>query len=173
MKYLLLILFIFMELAMADSSNKMYECTKIFENRKNELLVELERIDEQKQALDALKIATEDLLKKKQNDITARESVVNTKSKDVDAKMATVKSMLEENKKLLAEIKSIKMDKITQTYAKMKPDAASNVLSAMDETGAVKILTGLKPNVVGKILSKMEPKKASKITTMLTQVKGE
>ena len=46
-------------------ASKSYECTKIFEDRKNELLLELERIDEQKQSLDSLKRATEDLLRKK------------------------------------------------------------------------------------------------------------
>jgi hypothetical protein len=47
-------------------ATKSYECTKIFEDRKNELLVELERIDEQKQSLDSLKRATEELLRKKE-----------------------------------------------------------------------------------------------------------
>ena len=47
--------------------DKIFECTKIFKERKSELLVELERIDEEKQALEALKTATEELLKKKKS----------------------------------------------------------------------------------------------------------
>ena len=48
-----------------QTSDRLFDCTEIFKERKSELLVELERIDEQKQALNALKIATEDLLKRK------------------------------------------------------------------------------------------------------------
>jgi hypothetical protein len=46
-------------------SDKLYECNEIFKERKDELLLELERIDEQKQALSALQSATQGLLKKK------------------------------------------------------------------------------------------------------------
>lgn len=38
-----------------QTSDRLFECTEIFKERKSELLVELERIDEQKQALSALK----------------------------------------------------------------------------------------------------------------------
>ena len=49
-----------------QASSELYECTKVFEERKQELILELERIDEQEQALNALKDATEELLKKKE-----------------------------------------------------------------------------------------------------------
>jgi hypothetical protein len=65
MKYLLLFSLLFSQLFSLQTSEKLFECTQIFKERKSELLVELERIDEQKQALSALKIATEELLKKK------------------------------------------------------------------------------------------------------------
>lgn len=65
MKYILLIALLYSSLFSMQNSDKLFECTQIFKERKNELLVELERIDEQKQALNALKTATEELLKKK------------------------------------------------------------------------------------------------------------
>ncbi len=173
MRYLFLALLININLFALEKNDKLFECTKIFEDRKNELLVELERIDEQKQALDALKVATEDLLKKKANDLNVRESQIDGKYDDVTKKEASIKAMLQENKKILEEIKNTKMDKIAQTYAKMKPAAAAGVLSDMDEKTAVQILTSLKPAIVGKIFAKMDVQKASKLTTMLTKIQGE
>ena len=150
-------------------SDKIFECTKIFKERKNELLVELERIDEQKQALGALKTATEELLKKKEEKLALREEALNAKLAEVSQKEKNIAAMLEKNRKILEELKSIKMSKISQTFAKMKAGAAANVLSSMDAKEAASILQSLKPKVVGKILTKMEPKKASDLTQLLAK----
>jgi len=152
-----------------QTSDKLFECTEIFKERKSELLVELERIDEQKQALEALKIATEDLLKQKKEAITQEEEVVNRKLSDISEKEESIKKMLKENKKILAKLTSLKMDKIAQTYAKMKPASASNILSKMGIKEATAILNSLKPKTVGKILSKMDASKASKLTLELVK----
>ena len=68
---ILLIIFILsvLHLSALQTSDRLFDCTEIFKERKSELLVELERIDEQKQALSALKVATEDLLKKKMENV--------------------------------------------------------------------------------------------------------
>ena len=66
MKKILLIVLCYSSLFSLQTSEKLFECTEIFKERKSELLVELERIDEQKQALSALQAATEELLKKKE-----------------------------------------------------------------------------------------------------------
>jgi flagellar motility protein MotE (MotC chaperone) len=150
-----------------ETSDKLFECTEIFKQRKNELLVELERIDEQRQALSALKIATEDLLKKKEQNLSKKEESVNNKLSIVTQKEQNIKDMLDKNKKILSELKTLKMNKIAQTFAKMKAAAASNILSDMDIKEAVSILRSLKPKTVGQILTKMDPKKASKITLLL------
>ena len=55
-----------------ETSERLFECTEIFKERKSELLVELERIDEQKQALSALKAATEELLKQKESKLNQK-----------------------------------------------------------------------------------------------------
>jgi len=66
MQKTLLVLLISSSLFSAQPSERLFECTEIFKERKSELLVELERIDEQKQALSALRAATEELLKQKE-----------------------------------------------------------------------------------------------------------
>ena len=153
----------------AEQSDRLFECTEIFRERKSELLVELERIDEQKQALNALKIATEELLRKKEIKLNEKEQEVDAKLALVSEKEARVEKLLHANEEVLKEIKDIKMGNVSQTFSKMKPAAASQILSQMEEEEAVAILRSLKPNIVGQIFAKMEAAKASRLTTLLTK----
>jgi len=52
LKVLFVLIFIYINVLALETSEKLFECTEIFKARKSELLVELERIDEQKQADD-------------------------------------------------------------------------------------------------------------------------
>ncbi|MEA1982242.1 MAG: PDP protein [Campylobacterota bacterium] len=169
MKLLLLISFLFTSLFSLQTSDRLFECTEIFKERKNELLVELERIDEQKQALGALKTATEELLKQKESKLLLQEESVEAKLAEITEKEERVKSILLRNEAVLKEIKSTKMSNIAQTFSKMKPAAASNILSDMSAQDATAILQSLKPKVVGKILTKMDAKKASELTKLLSK----
>lgn len=169
MKILLLVVFVFSSLMSLETSDKLFECTEIFKARKSELLVELERIDEQKQALSALKAATEELLRKRETKLSQEEEVVSKKHAEISKKEENIKNMLNSNEAILAEIKNIKMNKMAQTFAKMKAASAANILSDMDEKKASAILRSLKPKTVGKILTKMDAKKASQLTVILSQ----
>lgn len=168
-KLLLISIICLSSLSAFQTSDKLFECTEIFKERKSELLVELERIDEQKQALSALKTATEELLRKKETKIAQEEEIINKKFSEISQKEESVKKMLAKNEAVLKEVKEIKMSKIAQTFAKMKPAGASDILSNMEAVEAVKILTSLKPKTVGKILTKMDAQKASKITLLLSK----
>ncbi|MEA2072534.1 MAG: PDP protein [Campylobacterota bacterium] len=169
MKLILIFLFLYTSLFSLQTSDKLFECTEIFKERKNELLVELERIDEQKQALSALKIATEELLKQKEAKLFQQEEQVDAKLSEISKKEENVKSMMSRNEKALKELKSTKMSNIAQTFSKMKPASASNILSEMNTNEATAILQSLKPKVVGKILTKMDAKKASELTKLLSK----
>ena len=169
MKYLLLLSIFFGSLFALETSDKLFECTEIFKQRKSELLVELERIDEQKQALQSLKTATEALLKEKETRLNQQEEAVNKKLDEIKTREENTKAMLERNEKALAELKSTKLDKLSQTFAKMKAGAAATVLADMPNDEAVKILQSLKPQIIGKILSKMDAKKASELTQLLSK----
>lgn len=150
-----------------ETSERLFECTEIFKQRKSELLVELERIDEEKQALNALKVATEELLKKKEVSLTLKEQEIEKKLNDATQKEENAKAMLEKNEAVLKEIRSIKMGKVAESFAKMKPASASKVLAEMDAEDAVTILKTLQPKNVAQILSKMDSKKASELTLLL------
>ena len=169
MKKIFFALLAFVSLHALETSDKLFECTEIFKARKSELLIELERIDEQKQALSALKTATEELLKKREVKVTQDEEAVNAKLKEISQKEESVKNMLQKNEEVLKNIKEISMDKVSQTFSKMKPASAAGVLSEMDPKEAASILSSLNPKTVGTILSKMDAKKASELTLMLSK----
>jgi len=169
MKIFFLTIFTISSLFSLQTSDKLFECTEIFKARKTELLVELERIDEQRQALSALKIATEELLRKKEIKVSQSEEIVNSKLNEITKKENNIKTMLKKNEEVLKRTKDVKMDKIAQTFAKMKAASAANILSDMDAKDAAKILTSLKPKTVGKILTKMDPKKGSELTLILAK----
>jgi len=144
MKILLYLLLPFTIFAM-QTSDKLFECTEIFQERKGELLVELERIDEQKQALESLKIATEELLKVKESKLTLQEESLNQKVSEITNKEKSIKKMLEKNSLILKETKNLKMSKIAQTFSKMKAAASAGILGDMDPKEALLILQSLKP----------------------------
>ena len=169
MKIVLLILLYISSTFALETSDRLFDCTEIFKERKSELLVELERIDEQKQALSALKIATEDLLKKKEVSLSQKEEVVDSKLAQITKKEESVKKMLAQNEAILKTLKDTKMSKIAQTFAKMKAGAAASILSGMSSSEATRILQSLKPKTVGQILTKMETKKASELTLLLSK----
>lgn len=169
MKSLVLFILTFTSLMAIQTSDRLFDCTEIFKERKSELLVELERIDEQKQALSALKIATEELLLKKEGRLNQKEEVVDRKLNEITTKEDSIKKMLKRNEEVLTQTKNLKMDKVAQTFAKMKPAASANILSDMDTKEAASILSSLKPKTVGKILTKMDSKKASELTLILSK----
>ena len=169
MRFVLLSIFLFSFVNALETSDRLFECTEIFKERKSELLVELERIDEQKQALSALKIATEELLKKKEVGLSQKEEVVDKKLLEITQKEKSVKEMLKKNEEVLKQLKDGKMNKIAQTFAKMKAGASAQILSGMDALEATAILRSLKPKTVGQILTKMDAKKASELTLLLAK----
>lgn len=167
---LLLAIFILVSFSALEAADKLFECTEIFKARKSELLVELERLEEQKQAISSLKAATEELLKKKEIKVSQNDEVVSRKLVEIKAREESTKNMLKKNEEILQEIKKTKMSSITQTFAKMKDSAAAKIIESMEPAEASEILSTLNPKAVGKILSKMDSKKASALTLILSKV---
>ena len=153
------------------SENRLFDCTKIFEERKSELLLELERINDREQALYDLKEATNRLLKKKKEKLDKQEAEINRKLKLIEEKEQNIKNMIAENRKVLEEIKKIKLDKVSTTYSKMKPKSAAAILAELDPKIAVNVLLKIKPKTLSKIFAKMDPVKASELTRLLAETK--
>jgi len=150
------------------AENATVDCNKIFELRKQEILKELERIDEQEQSLEALKNANEELLLKKETQLAEKEAEIKNELEKVQKTKEEAVALYEKNKKVLADIKDAKDDKLSQTYLKMKENKAAAILDKMEQGEAALILFNLTPKKISKIMAKMNPTNASTITKLLS-----
>ena len=57
---------------------------------------------------------------------------------------------------------------ITDIYAKMKPDAAAQQLSVLDEETAAAVLTKLSPKISSALMAEMDAKKAARLTAIIS-----
>jgi flagellar motility protein MotE (MotC chaperone) len=57
---------------------------------------------------------------------------------------------------------------ITDIYAKMKPDAAAQQLTALDEETAAAVITKLNPRVSSALMAEMDPKQAARLTAIIS-----
>lgn len=161
------LLFFAVVLNIFAQDTNLVDCNKIFDERKNELLGEIEKIDEQQQMLQALQAATQDMLDKKEQILKEKELEINATMSEITKKEDNIKKMLKKNEDLLDAIKKAKDDKISETYAKMKDSKAAPILEALEAKQAAAILFSLKPQETGKIMAKMNPQKASELTALL------
>jgi flagellar motility protein MotE (MotC chaperone) len=161
---LLLSFFILFNLTYAAKVNRTFDCTKIFEERKQELIERLENIDDQEQSLEALREATATLLDKKKVKIEAQLTELKKVEASVKSKEENIKKLLADNQKVLDDIQKAKLNKISTLYSKMKAGAAALVFTEMDIKEATTILNSLPPKALGKIFAKMDAKKAAELT---------
>lgn len=166
MKKIVLVVSIMITVVWAEKAT--VDCNKIFELRKQEILKELERIDEQTQSLEALKKANEELLLKKEKQLIEKEEEIKNQLAEVQKTKDEALVLFEENKKVLENIKDAKDDKLSQTYLKMKEGKAAAILDNMKQSEAALILFNLTPKKISKIMAKMDPQNASTVTKMLS-----
>ncbi len=143
------------------------ECNKIFEQRKSELMLQIERLEEKEQALNALQNANKSVQGQKEQKLMQRLNEVNKALADLSKKEQNIKNMLDENKKVLEAIEKAKDEKITQSYVKMKPSAAAGILAEMNASAAASILFNLEAKKMAEILGKMDAKKAAEAVNRL------
>lgn len=143
------------------------DCTKVFEERKNELLREVEKVDEARQSFEALQAATNALFEKQKTVLKEKESALAKTKAEIEAKEKQIASMLEENKKLLAQVEAKKNDKLDETYIKMKDAAAAAIVEKLPVHEGAAIMFGLPAKKMSQIMAKMDPKIASEITQQL------
>ena len=113
---ILVIAFMFCTVVFAQT----IDCTKVFEERKVELLKEIEKIDEARQSFEALQAATNALFDKQKAKLDSQRADIDNTKREITSKEDSIKKMLEDNKKLLEAINGAKNDKISETYSKMK-----------------------------------------------------
>jgi flagellar motility protein MotE (MotC chaperone) len=143
------------------------DCTKVFEERKNELLREIEKIDEARQSFEALQAATNALFEKQKMALEEKQKGIDATKQAIEAKEKQIAAMLEENKKLLKLVEAKKNEKIDETYVKMKDGAAAAIVEKLPTHEAAAILFGLPAKKISQVLAKMNPQIASEITQRL------
>lgn len=149
-------------------ANPITDCTKVFEERKAELQKEIEKIDEARQAFEALRAANNALFAKKEEALKKEEARINTLKEELKKEQEILAKKTKENKELLASIDDIKNNKIGEAYDKMKDGAAAAIMESLEREEAASILFVLPPKKVSKIMAKMDPKIASEVTVLLT-----
>jgi len=143
------------------------DCTKVFEERKGELLREVEKIDEARQSFEALKAATNALFEKQKNALKEKENSIAKTKQELEEKEKQIALMLDENKKLLDQVQAKKGDKLDETYIKMKDAAAAAIVEKLPIHEGAAIMFGLPAKKVSQIMAKMNPQVASEITQQL------
>ena len=156
--------------ANANEKQKIIDCNIIFEQRKGEILKEIEKIDEQQQALQALQSATQSILDQKETDLKKREENLKKAQEGIALQEENIQKLIKKNEKILKEIREVGKGKVSTTYASMKDSKSAAILEALPNPQAAEILFTLDTKIVSKIMAKMSPQKAAELTQML--VKG-
>jgi flagellar motility protein MotE (MotC chaperone) len=144
-----------------------YDCNKIFDDRKSELIYELEKIDEQQQSLESLQAATNAMLNEKKEKLKIQEKEIQEQKAKIEQMLKEIDEKIDKNKKILADIKQTKDNKLIQSYAKMGAGKAALILAKLQTHEAANIVFYLDPKLIGSLLEKMQPDKAAKLTIML------
>ncbi len=170
MKKFLLFLPLFL---FAVNNQKLLDCYEIFSQKKAELEAEAEKILEQKEALEALKNTYMALIKKKEEKLKQKELELNTTLQKIENEKKRIEELVNEHKKLLEEIKKAKLDKVSQSFAKMRPKNAAQILESMPQKDALEILQKLPSKTIAKIFAKMNPQVAAKLSEALLKIKDK
>jgi flagellar motility protein MotE (MotC chaperone) len=96
--------------------------------------------------------------------IRALQAEMVVKIAELEAKEAEVRDWVTKREQLLAKA----AESLTAIYAKMKPEAASLQIQAMDDDTAAALLLKLKPAVASAVLSEMDPARAARLSDLLT-----
>ena len=91
------------------------------------------------------------------------EKQVEKRVEDLNAKIAEYQKWMARRDEFSRKAQA----SITDIYAKMKPDAAAQQLSALDEETAAAVLIKLSPKISSAVMAEMEAKKAARLTAII------
>ena len=166
-------LLLFFSPLFAVDNQKLIDCYEIFSQKKAELEAEAEEILEKQEALESLKNTYMALMKKKEKELKTKESEINATLQRIENEKKEIKKLLTQNKKILEAIRNAKLNKLTQSYAKMRAKNAASILESMKDKDALKILSELPARILSKILAAMTPQKAAHFTQLMESETNE
>ncbi|MEK9627386.1 MAG: hypothetical protein VW455_00035 [Nitrospinota bacterium] len=116
-------------------------------------------------------------IEKKNRELKRREEELRIKELKIKAIEAKVSKDLEKIEKGLSESKQQlgmqdektkeNVEALIKVYSSMKPEEAANLIEAIDDDLALKIVSGMKAKIAGKVLSKLDVKVAKRISETL------
>jgi flagellar motility protein MotE (MotC chaperone) len=96
--------------------------------------------------------------------VKALQADMIVKIAELDAKVAEVRDWVARREKLLDRAS----ESLIAIYAKMKPEAASAQVQAMDDDTAAALLLKLKPAVASAVMTEMDATRAARLSELLT-----
>jgi len=116
-------------------------------------------------------------IEKKNRELKRREEELRIKELRIKAIEAKVSKDLEKIEKGISESKQQlgiqdektkeNVEALIKVYSSMKPEEAANLIEAIDDDLALKIVAGMKSKIAGKVLSKLDVKVAKRISETL------
>ena len=116
-------------------------------------------------------------IENKNRELKKREEELRIKEVRLEALEAKVRKDLEKIEKSISESKEqmgLQDEKtkenvaaLIKVYSSMKPEEAANLVEAIDEDLALKIISGMKSKIAGQVLSKLDVKVAKRISEKL------
>ncbi|MDR0747463.1 MAG: PDP protein [Helicobacteraceae bacterium] len=143
------------------------DCNAIFEARKGEIFVEIDRLDVKKSEFDALKAATERVMIEKDEALRKKEAEIDEKLKRIEEINEEIKQRQKANETVLDQIRELKDAKLAGLYGGMKPGSAGDIMNSLDPYLAAEILSQLDGKIAAGIIARMEPSSAAAITGIL------
>ena len=109
-------------------------------------------------------------LDQREQDMDVQNQLVAAAEAKLDAKLQALASMKGELQKLLSDgdaKKAAEIDNLVQVYSKMKPAAAAQRMSLLDDSVRIPLAAKIKPAALSAILGQMAPADAKDITEKL------
>lgn len=96
------------------------DCVSIFEARKSELSKEIDKIDEERQSLEAFRASSEAIFKERNAKLIQKEADINATLSKIEDQKAQIENLIKRNDEILSQIKTMTTDKVGEAYGKMK-----------------------------------------------------
>jgi len=109
-------------------------------------------------------------LETREKELTSKEQQLKTLEENIQKDLQKIEQALKESKEQFGEKEKIikkNVDSLIKVYSTMKPAEAANLIAAINEDLALRIISGMKSKIAGQVLSQLDVKVAKAITEKL------
>ena len=109
-------------------------------------------------------------LKRREEELRIKELRIKAIETKVSKDLEKIEKGISESKKQLGiqdEKTKENVEALVKVYSSMKPEEAANLIEAIDDDLALRIVAGMKSKIAGKVLSKLDVKVAKRISETL------